>query len=119
VLGLDAVGTLSRPGADIAIYGWTATRATSACTIRRSGRWRAAGMRILRWMFVGGKEVVRDGKVPGLDVIELGRQERGGGQGHPARALNLSCGVDPKPRERRAISAWLTGSSPRRHGLTQ
>lgn len=30
----------------------------------------------LRYLFVAGKEVVCDGRVPHLDLIELGRQSR-------------------------------------------
>jgi hypothetical protein len=36
----------------------------------------SGGTADLRYMFVGGKEVVRDGRVPNLDVIELGRHSR-------------------------------------------
>jgi 8-oxoguanine deaminase len=30
----------------------------------------------LRWLFVGGQDVVRDGALPGLDLAELGYQAR-------------------------------------------
>ena len=46
VLGLSAIGTLALgQAADIAVYDSSATRATSACTTRRSARSRAAARR--------------------------------------------------------------------------
>ncbi|MCG2591184.1 amidohydrolase family protein [Ramlibacter sp. XY19] len=75
VLGLDAVGTLE-PGkaADISIYGLDRDPRYFGLHDPAIGPVASGGNADLRWMFVAGKEVVRDGKVPGLDVIELGRK---------------------------------------------
>jgi cytosine/adenosine deaminase-related metal-dependent hydrolase len=77
VLGLDAVGTLEAgKAADISIYGLDRDPRYFGLHDPAIGPVASGGNADLRWMFVAGREVVRDGKVPGLDVIELGRQSR-------------------------------------------
>jgi 8-oxoguanine deaminase len=77
VLGLDAVGTLEAgKAADISIYGLDRDPRYFGLHDPAIGPVASGGNADLRWMFVGGREVVRDGKVPGLDVIELGRKSR-------------------------------------------
>ncbi|WP_437924786.1 amidohydrolase family protein [Sorangium sp. So ce291] len=77
VLGLDAVGTLE-PGkaADLAIYGVDRDPRYFGLHDPAIGPVASGGTADLRYLFVGGKEVVRDGRVPNLDVMELGRQSR-------------------------------------------
>ena len=77
VLGFDAIGTLE-PGkaADISIYGIDRDPRYFGLHDPAIGPVASGGSADLRWMLVGGKEVVRDGRVPGLDVIGLGRQSR-------------------------------------------
>ncbi|MDB5858128.1 MAG: ssnA [Ramlibacter sp.] len=77
VLGLDAVGTLEAgKAADISIYGLDRDPRYFGLHDPAIGPVASGGNADLRWMFVGGREVVRDGKVPGLDVMELGRKSR-------------------------------------------
>ena len=77
VLGLDAVGTLEAgKAADISIYGLDRDPRYFGLHDPAIGPVASGGNADLRRMFVAGREVVRDGKVPGLDVIELGRQSR-------------------------------------------
>jgi cytosine/adenosine deaminase-related metal-dependent hydrolase len=82
VLGLDAVGTLA-PGqaADIAIYGLDRDPRYFGLHDAAIGPVASGGSADLRYLFVAGKEVVRDGRVPGLDLMELGRQSRGAVRG--------------------------------------
>lgn len=77
VLGLDAVGTLA-PGqaADFAIYGLDRDPRYFGLHDPAIGPVASGGTADLRHLFVAGREVVRDGRVPNLDVIELGRQSR-------------------------------------------
>jgi 8-oxoguanine deaminase len=75
VLGLDAVGTLEAgKAADISIYGLDRDPRYFGLHDPAIGPVASGGNADLRFMFVAGREVVRDGTVPGLDVIELGRQ---------------------------------------------
>ncbi len=77
MLGLHAVGTLA-PGqaADLSIYGIDRDPRYFGLHDPAIGPVASGGSADLRWMLVGGREVVRDGRVPNLDVIELGRQSR-------------------------------------------
>lgn len=77
VLGLGAVGTLA-PGqaADFAIYGLDRDPRYFGLHDPAIGPVASGGTADLRYLFVAGKEVVRDGRVPGVDLIELGRQSR-------------------------------------------
>ena len=77
VLGLDAVGTLA-PGqaADFSIYGLDRDPRYFGLHDPAIGPVASGGTADLRYLFVGGKEVVRDGRVPNLDVLELGRRSR-------------------------------------------
>jgi cytosine/adenosine deaminase-related metal-dependent hydrolase len=86
ILGLDAVGTLA-PGqcADLAIYGLDRDPRYFGLHDPAIGPVASGGTADLRWLFVGGKEVVRDGRLPGVDIIELGRQSREAVKGLLAR----------------------------------
>ena len=77
VLGLDAIGTLE-PGqaADFSIYGLDRDPRYFGLHDPAIGPVASGGTADLRYLFVGGKEVVRDGRVPHLDLLELGRQSR-------------------------------------------
>jgi 8-oxoguanine deaminase len=77
ILGLDAVGTLV-PGqcADLAIYGLDRDPRYFGLHDPAIGPVASGGNADLRWLFVGGNEVVRDGRLPQVDIIELGRQAR-------------------------------------------
>jgi len=77
VLGLDAIGTLE-PGkaADFSVFGLDRDPRYFGLHDPAIGPVASGGTADLRYLFVGGKEVVRDGRVPNLDVIELGRQSR-------------------------------------------
>jgi 8-oxoguanine deaminase len=87
VLGLDAIGTL-QPGmaADFSIYGLDRDPRYFGLHDPAIGPVASGGNADLRYLFVGGKEVVRDGRVPNLDVLELGRQSREAVKGLLARA---------------------------------
>lgn len=75
VLGLDAIGTLEiGKAADFAIYGLDRDPRYFGLHDRAIGPVASGGSADLRHLFVGGREVVRDGRVPGLDLAELGRQ---------------------------------------------
>lgn len=77
VLGLDAVGTLEvGKAADFSIYGLDRDPRYFGLHDPAIGPVASGGNADLRYLFVAGKEVVRDGRVPNLDVIELGRQSR-------------------------------------------
>jgi cytosine/adenosine deaminase-related metal-dependent hydrolase len=75
VLGLDSVGTL-QPGmaADIAIYVLDQPRHFGLHDPAIAPV--ASGGASLRALLVGGKEVVRNGVIPGLDLAELAAQAR-------------------------------------------
>ena len=75
VLGLDAVGTLV-PGmaADIAIYSVTHNPRYFGLHDAAIGPVACGGSAHLKSLLVGGREVVRDGAVAGLDMAELGSQ---------------------------------------------
>jgi cytosine/adenosine deaminase-related metal-dependent hydrolase len=77
LMGLDAVGTLA-PGqaADIAIYGLDRHPRYFGLHDPAIGPVASGGSADLRWLFVGGQDVVRDGALPGLDLAELGYQAR-------------------------------------------
>jgi 8-oxoguanine deaminase len=77
VLGLDSVGTLEvGKAADFSIYGLDRDPRYFGLHDPAVGPVASGGNADLRYLFVGGKEVVRDGRVPNLDVLELGRQSR-------------------------------------------
>jgi cytosine/adenosine deaminase-related metal-dependent hydrolase len=77
VLGLDAIGTLEvGKAADFSIYGLDREPRYFGLHDPAIGPVASGGTADLRYMFVGGREVVRDGRVPNLDVIDLGRQSR-------------------------------------------
>jgi 8-oxoguanine deaminase len=77
ILGLDAVGTLEvGKAADFAVYGLDRDPRYFGLHDPAIGPVASGGNADLRYLFVGGREVVRDGRVPNLDVIELGRQSR-------------------------------------------
>ncbi|TWO73277.1 amidohydrolase family protein [Caenimonas sedimenti] len=77
LMGLDAVGTVEvGQAADLSIYGIDRDPRYFGLHDLAIGPVASGGTADLRWMFVGGKEVVRDGRLPDLDVIELGRQSR-------------------------------------------
>jgi cytosine/adenosine deaminase-related metal-dependent hydrolase len=86
ILGLDAVGTL-QPGmaADLAVYGIDRDPRYFGLHDPAIGPVASGGHADLRYLLVGGKEVVRDGRIPGLDLLELGRQSRDAVQGILAR----------------------------------
>lgn len=87
VLGLDAVGTLEvGKAADFAVYGLDRDPRYFGLHDPAIGPVAAGGTADLRYLFVGGKEVVRDGRVPNLDVIALGRESRAAVQALLARA---------------------------------
>lgn len=71
------VGTLA-PGqaADLAIYGLDRDPRYFGLHDAAIGPVASGGTADLRYLFVAGKEVVRDGRIPQLDVLELGRQSR-------------------------------------------
>lgn len=77
VLGLDAVGTLA-PGqaADFAIYGLDRQPRYFGLHDAAIGPVASGGSADLRYLFVAGKEVVRDGRIPGLDLMALGHASR-------------------------------------------
>ncbi|MEI6029306.1 MAG: amidohydrolase family protein, partial [Betaproteobacteria bacterium] len=78
LMGLDAMGTLA-PGqaADIAIYGLDRHPRYFGLHDPAIGPVASGGNADLRWLFVAGQDVVRDGALPGLDLAELGHQARG------------------------------------------
>ena len=75
VLGLDAIGSLA-PGqaADLSIFGLDRDPRYFGLHDPAIGPVASGGSADLRWMLVGGREVVRSGEIPGLDLRELGRQ---------------------------------------------
>jgi cytosine/adenosine deaminase-related metal-dependent hydrolase len=86
VLGLDAVGTLAvGQAADFSIYGLDRDPRYFGLHDPAIGPVASGGAADLRYLFVGGKEVVRDGRLPHLDLAELGRQSREAVRGLLAR----------------------------------
>jgi len=77
VLGLDAVGTLA-PGqaADIAVYGLDRDPRYFGLHDPAIGPVASGGAADLRLLLCGGREVVRNGQIPGLDMQALGAQAR-------------------------------------------
>lgn len=77
VLGLDAVGTLT-PGmaADLAIYSLDHDPRYFGLHDPAVGPVTSGGAAHLRAMLVGGKAVVKEGKLPGVDLAEMGRLAR-------------------------------------------
>lgn len=77
VLGLPAVGTLA-PGqaADIAVYALDDDPRYFGLMDPAIGPVASGGRATLRRLLVGGREVVRDGALPGVDLKELGAQAR-------------------------------------------
>ncbi|MEO5670580.1 MAG: amidohydrolase family protein [Ramlibacter sp.] len=77
VLGLGAVGTLA-PGqaADLSVYGLDRDPRYFGLHDPAIGPVASGGNADLRLMLVGGREIVRNGAIPDLDVHELGQQAR-------------------------------------------
>jgi cytosine/adenosine deaminase-related metal-dependent hydrolase len=75
VLGLDAVGTLA-PGqaADIALFDLDCDPRGFGLHDRLAAPVVGGGRAHLARLFVAGRVVVRDGAVPGLDLLALGRE---------------------------------------------
>lgn len=73
-------GCLGHPGpgqaADIAIYGLDRHPRYFGLHDPAIGPVASGGNADLRWLFVGGQDVVRNGALPGLDLAELGHQAR-------------------------------------------
>lgn len=79
VLGLPAVGTLAvGQAADIAIYDLARDPRYFGLHDPAIGPVAAGGSAHLRALLVGGREVVREGRIPGLDLADLGRQAQAG-----------------------------------------
>ena len=77
VLGLPGIGTLA-PGqaADIAIYALDRDPRYFGLHDPAIGPVASGGTAHLLALLVGGREIVRNGAVPGLDLADLGRQAR-------------------------------------------
>jgi 8-oxoguanine deaminase len=77
IVGLDAVGTLA-PGqaADLAVYGLDRDPRYFGLHDPAIGPVASGGAADLRLLLVGGREVVRDGRIPWLDLAKLGAQAR-------------------------------------------
>jgi len=77
VLGLSAIGTLV-PGqaADIAVYALDRDPRYFGLHDPAIGPVASGGRADLRLLLVGGRETVRDGEIPGLDLQQLGSQAR-------------------------------------------
>ncbi|TFZ01037.1 amidohydrolase family protein [Ramlibacter rhizophilus] len=77
VLGLDAVGTLAvGQAADIALYGIDRNPRYFGLHDPAIGPVASGGAADLRLLLVGGREVVRDGALPGLDMAQLAHESR-------------------------------------------
>ncbi|MDP1943012.1 amidohydrolase family protein [Rhodoferax sp.] len=77
VLGLPAVGTLAEgQAADIAIYALDRDPRYFGLHDPAIGPVASGGSAHLKALLIGGREIVRDGALPGLDLQELGRQAR-------------------------------------------
>lgn len=88
VLALPGIGTLA-PGqaADIAIYGIDRDPRYFGLHDPAIGPVASGGTADLRLLLVGGKEIVRNGAIPGLDMQELGAEARAAVAGILERAL--------------------------------
>ena len=77
VLGLPAIGTLA-PGqaADIAIYALDRDPRYFGLHDFAIGPVASGGSAHLKALQIGGREIVRNGVLPGLDLLELGQQAR-------------------------------------------
>ncbi|MBU1331761.1 MAG: amidohydrolase family protein [Gammaproteobacteria bacterium] len=76
VLGLDAVGSLALgQAADIALYRLDDPRYFGLHD-PAIGPIACAGRAPLKALLVGGRKVLEDDRIPGLDLLELGRQAR-------------------------------------------
>lgn len=77
VLGLPAVGTLAAgQAADIAIYALDRDPRYFGLHDPAVGPVASGGAAHLRALLVGGREVVREGAIAGLDLAQLGREAR-------------------------------------------
>jgi 8-oxoguanine deaminase len=77
LMGLDAIGTLEvGQAADLSIFGIDRDPRYFGLHDPAIGPVASGGAADLRCMLIGGREVVRDGRVPGVDLVELGRQSR-------------------------------------------
>ncbi|MDB5871086.1 MAG: amidohydrolase [Ramlibacter sp.] len=77
VLGLPAIGTLAvGQAADIAVYGLDRDPRYFGLHDPVIGPVASGGAADLRLLLVGGREIVRDGAIPGIDMRELGAQAR-------------------------------------------
>jgi 8-oxoguanine deaminase len=77
VLGLPAVGTLAvGQAADLAVYRLDRDPRYFGLHDPAIGPVASGGAAHLASLLVGGREIVREGKLPGLDLAELGAQAR-------------------------------------------
>lgn len=77
VLGLPAIGTLiAGQAADIAVYALDRDPRYFGLHDPAIGPVASGGRAHLKVLLVGGREVVRDGELPGVDIAEVGRQAR-------------------------------------------
>ena len=77
VLGLDAIGTLvAGQAADLSVYGLDRDPRYFGLHDPAIGPVASGGNADLRLMLVGGREIVRNGAIPNLDVQELGHMAR-------------------------------------------
>ena len=77
VLGLPAIGTLAvGQAADIAVYRMDRDPRYFGLHDPAVGPVASAGAAHLATLLVGGREIVREGTIPGLDIAELGAQAR-------------------------------------------
>lgn len=77
VLGLSAVGTLAvGQAADIAVYRLDRDPRYFGLHDPAVGPVASGGAAHLATLLVGGREIVREGAIPGLDLAELGAQAR-------------------------------------------
>ena len=77
VLGLPAIGTLEiGQAADIAVYRLDRDPRYFGLHDPAVGPVASGGAAHLATLLVGGREIVREGKIPGLDMAELGAQAR-------------------------------------------
>ena len=77
VLGLKAVGTLAvGQTADIAVYDLEQDPRYFGLHDPAIGPVACGGRAHLRALLAGGREIVRDGVVPGVDILGLGREAR-------------------------------------------
>lgn len=77
VLGLPAIGTLmAGQAADIAVYRLDRDPRYFGLHDPAVGPVASGGAAHLATLLIGGREIVREGKIPGLDMLELGAQAR-------------------------------------------